>query len=164
MNPITHLNDEQMYALLDNAPDPAAKAHLAACVDCQNEMASLSPSLLNFRTAATNLAAAGTPSLIRRRVAVPEASRFAPRFWVGSLATAGLLLAVSMSVIHPATPGLPPNGTETAQTVNAPIPPTAIESDEALLDGIQQDLSTSIPPSLEPLAVSAGSNDNLTQN
>jgi hypothetical protein len=162
MNPTSHLNDEQMYSLLDEAPNAEAQAHLLACVACQQEFSSLRGSLGNFRSAATSFAAAEGPSYAPRMNAVRStAPRLAPRIWAGSLATAALLLAVSVSVFHPGTPG-PETATNTAP--QAPQVTVAPVSDEALLDGIQRDLSTSVPPSLEPLEVAAGSSDTSTQN
>lgn len=159
MNSTNHLNDEQMYALLDDATNSEAQTHLLACADCRNEFADLQASLTNFRGAATNMAAAQTPALAQRSFAVrPAKPSLAPRFWAASLATAALLIGVSVSVFHTGTSGSPIVANETAQ-----VTPAAV-SDDALLDGIQRDLSTSVPPSLEPLQVAAGSSDTFTQN
>ena len=159
MNSTTHLNDEQMYALLDDATNGEARAHLLACADCRNEFSTLQASLTNFRGAATNMAAAQAPALAQRTYTVlPAKPSLAPRFWAASLATAALLVAVSVSVFHPGQNGSAPMANETAQ-----VTPSSV-SDDALLDGIQRDLSTSVPPSLEPLQVASGSSDSSTQN
>ena len=159
MNSPTHLNDEQMYALLDDATNAEAQAHLLACADCREEFSTLQASLVNFRGAATNMAAAQTPELSQQIYAVrPAKPSLAPRFWTASLATAALLIAVSVSVFH-----VGPNGSGTVANETAQVTPAAL-SDDALLEGIQSDLSTSVPPSLEPLQVTAGSSDSSTQN
>jgi hypothetical protein len=155
---MNHLTDEQMFELLDQTPSTTSQSHLRNCADCQTEFSSLHASLVNFRTAATNLAAAETPALAARRIA-PRAQSLRPRIWAASLTAATALLAVSIAIIHPTT--TTPTTNETTAAVQ-PVAPT--ESDEALLDGIQQDLSTSIPPSLEPLAVPAASGETSTQN
>jgi hypothetical protein len=75
---------------------------------------------------------------------------------------ATVLLAVSISVLHPGQSTPKKNVTTAAETTQVAAP--AAESDEALLDGIQQDLSTPIPPSLEPLTVPAAPSDISTQD
>jgi anti-sigma factor RsiW len=160
----THLTDEQMYELLDQNPNAPlqlqTKSHLSDCAHCRSEVSSLHASLMNFRVAATNLAAAETPSLAARAIA-PRKQSMRPRIWAAALTAATALLAVTIAVVHPIKTAPKPNGTITTAAAQ---PPTATESDEALLDGIQQDLSTSIPPSLEPLAVPAASSETSTQN
>ena len=155
-----HLTDQQMYDLLEPATNPATQSHLQSCPKCQAEFATLRESLLNFRTAATNLAAVAAPTY------PPVASRtiarfFGPKVWAASFATATAALAVSIAMLHPVHNTL---GTTAASTASAPQAAPAAESDDALLDGIQRDLSTSIPPSLEPLAVPAASGETSTQN
>ena len=160
MIPTNHLTEEQMYDLLDPAADTTAQPHLHACTHCQSELTNLRESLDLFRDAATSFAAAAAPR--RLLVVEPVASRFfSPKVWATSLATATALLAISLSALHPAHTG---PGTAPVASVVAPQTTASTVSDEALLEGIQQDLSTSIPPSLEPLAVQTASSENATQN
>jgi hypothetical protein len=154
-----HLTDEQMYDLLEPASNAPAQPHLQSCAECQAELTNLRESLANFRGAATNLAAMSAPRHF------PIASRitswfFGPKVWAASFATATAILAVSISVLNPVHGG---SGTNTSAN-SAAQTALATESDDALLDGIQQDLSTSIPPSLEPLAVPAAASETSTQN
>jgi len=160
MTPTFHLTDQQMYDLLQPAGNEPAHLHLQTCTDCQAELTNLRESLLNFRDATTSLAAVAAPRY------PPLASRaatwfFGAKVWAASFATATAVLAISISVFHPihSRPG-----TDTAATTSIPQAALAVESDDALLDGIQQDLSTSIPPSLEPLAVPTASSETSTQN
>ena len=144
-----HLTDQQIAELLDNTAGAITQQHLLHCPHCQAELASLRASLSNFRVAATNLAASETPALSPCRIVAPTRS-FRRNAWAASLATVAAMLALSVALIHPNAPGtkdIPPN-------VVTPAP----VSDDALLDGIQQDLSTSIPPSLQPLAGPASQN------
>ena len=160
MIPTNHLTEEQMYDLLDPAADTNPHPHLLACPHCKSELTNLRESLELFRDAATSFAASAAP----RRVAVPEpvASRFfSPKVWATSFATATALLVISISMLHPTASG---PATAPVATVVAPQTTASTVSDEALLEGIQQDLSTSIPPSLEPLAVQTASSENATQN
>ena len=158
MNPTIHLTDQQLYDLLDRIPNAAALPHLQHCTECQTEVANLRESLANFRGAATNLAAIAAPKL--PPVAARSASFFGPKVWAASFATATAVLALSIAVFHP----VHNNPVSPKGSGDAPQALVTSESDDALLDGIQQDLSTSIPPSLEPLAVPAASSDTSTQN
>jgi anti-sigma factor RsiW len=135
-----HLTDERMFALLDSTI--AGDAHLDSCAECQTELATLRASLAHFQIAASNFSAQ-TPQLEQRQTHTAPPSRFRRAVWAASLATAAVLFTISASVFHPSHP----------LAVTPTAPPEVSVSDEALLDGIQTDLSTSIPPSLEPLAV-----------
>ena len=164
MNQLSHLTDEQLYDLLDptldQAPDADTHLHLLDCAGCRTEFTSLRASLVNFRAAATNVAAATAPTSRPMSSSLRTYSS-RPRIWAASLAMATMLMAVSVAVIHPGT--TPP--IKNASTVETPqVVPAATESDEALLDGIQRDLSTPIPPSLEPLTVPAASGDISTKD
>lgn len=146
-----HLTDEQMYTLLDTTeqPESSVRLHLDTCAACQTELASLNGALSNFRVAATGLAAAQPARLVRRAEVSTalQPSAFRRPLWAVSLASAAALVAVSVSVIRPPHP---------APVAPAPVTvsaPAIAESDDALLDGIQRDLSASIPPSLAPLAI-----------
>ncbi len=149
-----HLTDDQMAQLLDETAGAITQQHLLSCAQCRTEVAELRAALTGFRAAATGLAAAEAPTLHPRPAAAsPAPIGFRRYAWAASFATVAAMLALSVSLLGPAHPGgkaVP--AVVTAQT-NAPA-----VSDEALLDGIQQDLSTSIPPSLEPLAVPATHN------
>jgi len=160
MNPTNHLTEEQMYELLDNAANTSSQPHLLACSECQSELTNLRTSIGLFRDAATGFAASEAPR--RLPAASSVATRFfSPKIWATSFATATALLAISLSVLHPVhtvTVTAPVAAVATPQVTAPPV------SDEALLEGIQQDLSTSIPPSLEPLAVQTTSSEFATKN
>jgi hypothetical protein len=159
-SPDRHLTDEQVFELLDH-PDHAdaiLRLHLADCHDCRTELAGLSNALTDFRAAASSFAAAQMPSPSQRRV-IPTVSHGLRRHaFAASLATAAFLL-VSLGHFERPAPASAHPANHSIQNADA-----GTVSDDALLDGIQQDLSTSIPPSLEPLAVPAGSNESSTQN
>jgi anti-sigma factor RsiW len=156
----SHLTDQQMYELLEPASNGDAIQHLHSCSICQSELTHLRASLATFRGTATNFAAAAAP--MRAPIAARVAKKlFGPRAWAASFATATALLAVSISVLHP---GHNTAGINTATTIDAAQAAPPAESDDELLDCIQSDLSTSIPPSLEPLAVPTASSETSTQN
>jgi anti-sigma-K factor RskA len=136
-----HLTTEQLYELLDN-PTLASDAHLRTCSTCQLEFSDLRASLENFRVAATGLAAAEMPPLAAQRTTPAPTPRFAfrPFAFAASFATAAVLL-VSFHA-RPVT-----------RVRETPAVASTQVSDAELLNGIQQDLSASVPPSLQPLEV-----------
>jgi anti-sigma factor RsiW len=164
MIPTNHLTEEQMYDLLDPTANASAQPHLLTCLECQAELTNLRSSLGLFRDAAAGFAASEAPR--RLPVASPVATRFfSPKIWATSFATATALLAISISVLHPVHSGTVTTPAPVTTAAVAAPPTTAPPvSDEALLEGIQQDLSTSIPPSLEPLAVQTASSETKAQN
>ena len=143
-----HLSTEQLYNLLDK-PTHASGTHLHTCAACRQELITLRSSLDNFRLAATKLAAAELPRLAPRPAEQPHPARFLFRrqVFAATCATAAVLLAASVTLIHPRPVTHPAPVIATVQQ------PVATESDAALLDSIQQDLAASVPPSLAPLEV-----------
>ena len=159
MNPTIHLTDEQLFDLLDPTANAAAQQHLQTCGQCKAEVANLRTSLANFRSATISLAAVTAPNL--PHVTAPIQSWFyGSKAWAASFAGAAAVLALSIAVLHPLhyrTEANPASGSASKAGFST-------ESDDALLDSIQLDLSTSIPPSLEPLSVPAASAETSTQN
>jgi hypothetical protein len=138
-----HLTTEQLYDLLDR-PNVASGTHLHVCATCQQEFAILRSSLDNFRVAATNLAAAEmSPLAVRRELPAPRFG-FRPQAFAATFATVAVLLTLTL---------LRPHHVDPAAAAPAAVTATSPESDAALLDGIQQDLSASVPPSLAPLEI-----------
>jgi hypothetical protein len=129
---MTHLTPEDLDQLLTQ---PAAShPHLATCEPCRNELAALAGSLNGLRQSLTFVAET-TP------MRLPQARAPRARAWV--LATACLALAVAaVPVFHHPHPA-PPAEQQTNQ------------EDEALLEGIHQDLATPIAPPLKPLSLEA---------
>ena len=145
MNP--HLTEQQIYDLLssDTCEDSRAE-HLATCTLCRDELANLRFSLANFGLAAKNLSHLHTPPrpaigrmAYRSFFALPE------RIWASGLAS---ILAIStcsaIAALH-----LHQQAVAKVNAATATTPPPV--SDEALLQDIDRDLSTSVPPSLQPL-------------
>jgi len=154
-----HLTTEQLYDLLDK-PTHASGTHLHTCAACRQELVTVRSTLDNFRISATNLAAAEMPQLVPRRVEPARPARFTFRrqVFTATFATAAVLLAASVTLLHrPVTPATP-------ISANAPQTSAAADSDAALLDGIQQDLDASVPQSLAPLEVAPATSSLDHQN
>jgi predicted anti-sigma-YlaC factor YlaD len=153
-----HLSREELGDLLMQK-DGAETPHLADCAECRQELLSLRQTLGDFRMATTGLAAAQAPAELTQRVVKPaRGSRLRGFAWAGSLATLAATVALSISLLHsgaPATHGNRGSGQHGDVQVAVGAAQPAAVSDEALMDGIDQDLATSIPPSLAPLDVPA---------
>jgi len=158
-----HLTEAQLDSLLD-APGTLnidASQHLRACPRCAAEAESLRNALKNFRLAATNLSLLHTPS--RAGLATMRQRHFftfARTAWATGLAAAMIAGSVSLSLLHKpvAVTSVPTVASSSQQK-----PPA--ESDDALLQSVDQDLSTSVPPSLQPLDVTpAGESTTSKQN
>ena len=142
-----HLSEGQFYEVMDAQVSGAAAAHVAGCAECRAEVDAVRRSVESLRGAATGMARRE----FRPLLAVKPTGYFgAMRMgWALALTAAGVVCAASVTMVHrPAA-----NDAAQVQAVSKPAP---VEADDALLDGINQDLSTSVPPSLAPLDVSSG--------
>jgi predicted anti-sigma-YlaC factor YlaD len=146
-----HLNDQQLFSLLDN-PNAAVETHLAACVPCRDAFNQLRGSLSNFRATATSFAAAQAPARLSTRLlhfqAAPKTRwmNLPPAAWATGLIAAMAIGTASLSILHKA-----PIAGETISHIQVTPVQKASSSDDALLEDIDRDLSTSVPPSLAPL-------------
>ena len=144
---MTHLSEEQFYEVVDTQVSGAAAAHVAGCAECRAEVEAVRGSVQSLRGAATGLARRE----FRPLLAVKPTGYFgAMRMgWALALTAAGVVCAASVTMVHRPAVRTPVQ----VQAVSQTAPAT---TDDALLDGIDQDLSTSVPPSLAPLDVSSG--------
>lgn len=160
---MNHLNEEQIAELLAASaaelrelPElTAAQAHVAACAECAGELARMQQSIALFREASTAYAEA---NLHRVPVFQPRTRRppLQPVYWAA--AAAGLLLAIlPMQLRKPAQP-------TTQQPVAATPQQNQFESDEALLESVNREVSESVPTPMAPLADPIGSNSQASQN
>jgi hypothetical protein len=146
-----HLTHEQLCDLL-LAESPftpegdIVQDHLRACLLCSAELESLRSSLVLFRSASSSYASQEyTRSSMRREsIAPPHHYLSQPLYWA---AAAIVLVAASFPLSlhrqHPAP-------LATTSTVSSHA--TEIESDDALLEDIDQKLSADVPSPMEPLA------------
>ena len=134
-----HLTSEQMENTLSGRSSEETARHLGECAQCAGELAELREVFGNLREA-TAMSAEH-----HRQYGSTAVTRRVPRMaW--ALATAMLFVAVGapLAVHHRSVSKVVPGNVATAAD------PTI--SDEALLDGVQNDLSTSVPASMLPLA------------
>ena len=151
-----HLSHEQLCDVLltEADQDPGALdtqgEHLADCLICASELDLLRSSAARFRAASISYA---DHELERRSLRPrfnslyevrPRRHFSQPLSWA---AAAALVLAVALPLglhIHRSAPLSAP--------VAVTAPAQSTESDEALLEGINQDLATDIPSPMKPLA------------
>ncbi|HEX4650572.1 MAG TPA: hypothetical protein VH250_03620 [Granulicella sp.] len=137
--------------------------HLRACPLCAAELSSLQASLNNFQAATTSFANQELsllrslyPNRINLRSIASATPAPAPRLYNKPFAwaiAAGLVLAASLGTMlprglhhHPAL--------HVASAVVAAMHPSApaLESDQALLEEVDDDLSSNVPSAMEPLS------------
>jgi anti-sigma factor RsiW len=143
-----HLTEEQFGELLARSastePSPeiaAAEAHLATCEQCAAQLASLDESLSFFRKATSVYADNQLRSMPKRPVPIRRPV-LQPAYWA---AAAALLLAaiLPMQMLHRHSA---PPAPAVATVVDHPV-----ESDEALLESVNSEISASVPSPMQTL-------------
>jgi hypothetical protein len=138
----THLSSEQLDGVLGGQASQDAKLHLSGCAQCSGELASVRETFGNFRETASAVAEQ------HRLLAATSTPRRVPRMAWG-LAAAALFVSIAAPFATHRRVAVP------AVEPAAQVPATM--SDEALLDNVQNDLSSSVPESLLPLAATSNS-------
>ena len=155
---------------LSTSTNNAVHEHLSHCLICAGELASLRHTFSSFRD--TSIAFASREQLRARLhpVAPADAAQrsflLQPRYWAAGAAAALLLAVLPLGLQHrqPAPQAAPAVATPAPATPAQPV--QSIESDEALLNDINQQLSASVPTAMQPLAdptASAPNSTSLTQ-
>ncbi len=138
VNQQPHLTEDQLDHFLTHPAED--HPHLATCAPCRQQLASLRATFADLRQSLTSLADSlpAHPAIVPTKPTAGITAR--PRVWACAAAVLALGAAMVPALHHPAP---------RAAVVN----PTTQQDDEALLEGINQDLSTPIAPSLKPLAI-----------
>jgi hypothetical protein len=123
----------------------AAHDHLLECSSCTTELETLRNSLSLFREAAHNYADHRfAQPVVHKSIAPSPRFRSHIAYWA---AAAALIVGVALPfTLHRSAASTP----QPVAVVHSSTP--AAESDEALLDGIADDLSTDVPSPMQPLA------------
>jgi hypothetical protein len=159
LQPTQHLNHQQLCDLLIGEPQDSAlptseaqQEHLRDCLICASELDLMRSSVAGFHDASVAVA---DRELARRPIRPRFASIYGaqPRGLITFAfvwATAALVIAaiIPMGLLNPRLN--PMNSPDT--TVNQPATTSEADSDAALLDGIDQDLSAAVPTPMQPLA------------
>jgi hypothetical protein len=190
----THLNHEQLCDLLlaDRATDAwtlaspeleRSREHVRDCHICADELSSLSQSLTLFRSTAdawahhewnnqTNQAAFVNRSL-RPVPSTPRLFGLFPRLtlrpalWTAAAAVVVLAAVLPITLQRLSNSAGVPGLTATTPAGAAPtsrLATPATQSDEALLEEINQTLSSSVPTPMQPLADPTASGNNQSNN
>jgi hypothetical protein len=145
-----HLTHEQLCDVLladssfpQESPSAIVQDHLRACLHCSAELESLRVSLSLFREASTSYAGHQFARSFFKRgsIAPPQHYLTQPLYWA---AAAVVLVAASfpLSLYRQHRP-LP--------AATAVVAPHTTESDEALLEDVDQTVSADVPSPMEPL-------------
>ena len=166
-----YLTDDQMNDLLGSpaGSDPVAELHLQTCAACTEELASLREALALFQQASTDHAnheLARLRSLDRPAYPVLPTRRPYSQALFWATASAVLMAAILPLEMHWQRNLSTPTGAAAVAS------PNTTESDEALLEDVNSDLSRSVPASMQALddptgtagSSSATSADTLTQS
>jgi len=150
-----HLTGEQFGELLSRFTETPegeltpAEVHLRACEVCSTELANLRAAILLFRNASDAYAEQELRGIPRwkfpRRVLRQS---FTPAYWMAAAAmfvTALFPLQVMRQHAH-RTSSVAATSASISNTTNA------VQSDEALLEDINRDISASVPTSMQALA------------
>jgi hypothetical protein len=147
-----HLTEDQFGDLLASASDTAdpsnalAEAHVLACEQCAGELASLRESIDLFRHATSAYADSQLRNL--SPVSIPARSMLspalAPAYWA---AAAAIFLAafLPMQVLRQ-------RSLQTVPPTAASVADHPTQSDEALLEDINREVSASVPTPMQALA------------
>lgn len=153
----THLSAEEMGELLDQnqpADMTSARLHLATCTECAAELDGLRDTLALFRESASTFASQQLAGSRTIRGELPTSRRIAvsPQLiWAAAaLVAVGVALPLRHHEQRPAV---------TARTTTAGSAAKTGESDQALMEDIDRDLSAGVPESLQPLASPAASSN-----
>jgi hypothetical protein len=147
-----HLTHEQLCdVILADSSFPregtstVVQDHLRACLHCSAELESLRTSILLFREASTSYAGQQfvRSCMQRGSIAPPQHFLTQPLYWA---AAAVLLVAASFPI------NLYRQEHRPAPVATAVVAPHTTESDEALLEDVDQTVSVDVPSPMEPLA------------
>ncbi len=165
MTPQTHLTHHQLCDLLLDPPpqqNDTALDHLRDCYACAAELATLTTSLSGYRDTAHAVARHefNTSPRVSPAPLLGHRSPLHPIYW--AIAATALVIAILPFTATHRAPLVQPQPTHAVTTAYA-----GTESDAALLEDINQDLSASIPdpmqPLVDPTASSSTDNDSTAQ-
>ena len=150
-----HLTGEQFGELLarfteDVGPEPTlAESHLQACEACSAELASLREAIALFREASDAYAERELRGIPRWRLPNRRvfSHRLVPAYWLAAAAMFVTAL-LPLQVLRRHAQGTPPAVAATATIGNAA---SSAQSDEALLEDVNRELSATVPTSMQEL-------------
>lgn len=137
---MTHLNSAQMERALAGEPDAALVKHMEHCAQCREEIEAMRQIVGNFAQSAKTVAAR------QRQMAHVPVRQSLPRWaWAGAMAALVVATVTPIALHRQAEVKTP-----AIAHVTSPQPAPQM-SDEALLEGIQQDLNETVAAPLAPL-------------
>jgi hypothetical protein len=161
MNSTVHLTQPQFYDLLIAGPSGTSpelerlRDHLLRCPACAAELASLRQPLADFRSSVTAWASHHSANRLWNRSSHshPFSTLSA---WLLAAAALLLLIALPFATHHDSSPNT--NHDFAHSTTHSPSASSTTVGDEALLEEIDQTVSSSVPAPMQPLADPTGVN------
>ncbi len=153
----THLTTREQENWVLGERTPTAALHLTRCVECRTAVSRMEQGIAQFRQSSL----VWSEECAEKRLAAELPLHAAPRpgvfsaHWAPGCAAAALAVTLGLISLHPRSPAGPAHGGVRATT--------ATLSDDALLEKIDQQVSDSVPWSMQPLAYSAGSEGGSTR-
>ena len=165
---MNHLTEQQFAELLAASPrevdeisagsELASHIHVSECADCAAELTRMRESLALFREASTAYADTHLHPVVSWQTPARRSFGFQPAYWAAAAAAALLagFIPLQMALRHPA-----PKPDQPIQTVAQRTP---AETDQALLDDVNRELSESVPTPMAALLDPAGSSTEASPN
>jgi hypothetical protein len=142
-----HLRSEDFERVIAGEAEPSDVRHVRECGACSAELAVLRTVLVGVKESAVR--AADRQRLLGAVEATP-AERWSGwlrgGMWAGAMAAVLLVAVVPVEMMRKVQP------TAKAVAASQQVAASAELSDDALLNGVQSDLSSTVPTPLEPLA------------
>jgi hypothetical protein len=159
MNSTVHLTEQQFYDLLIAAPSETSpelerlRDHLLRCPECTAELSRFCRPLADFRSSVTAWAShhSDRRSWTRASHSNPFGTLSA---WLLGAAALILLIALPFATHHGSRTIAAHDATHSR--TQAPAASSTVVGDEALLEEIDQTLSSSVPAPMQPLADPTG--------
>ena len=143
-----HLTAKEISRWLVEGPEQAASRHVQDCWSCQAKLAEARAPLTAFRTALVEWSEAQTAArpLPLRASATKNERHWGLRLW---MPVAGFALAAFLIFGYANAPGVFPWHSNGQQQIA--VAPTTTNSDEALLDQVDTEVSEAVPDAMAPL-------------
>jgi len=163
MNSIDHLTEEQFYDLVISNPTDSSvevqhlRDHLLRCPECAAELAFLRQPLADFRSSVTAWADHHSNNRSWTRTSHPSSFAMLSA-WL--LAAAALILVIALPFAAHRKPATIAYRHATYSDTKPSAASSATIGDEALLEEVNQTVSSSIPTPMQPLADPTGAAGN----
>ncbi len=142
-----HLTAQEISQWLVEGPDQIASQHVKSCVACQAKLTEAQAPLTAFRSALVEWSEFQTVRPLNHSPVARNESPWGLRLW---LPVASFALAVLLMIGYAKVPAIL-HGNASGHSPLATAPMTTTDSDEALLDQVDTEVSEAVPDAMAPL-------------